>query len=448
VRCAGCSYGAAEQGRLSAGRGRRQRQQPLQPISRPTRCGPLLPGLADGQIGIRFPAFEPRWPARPLTDRTNVLLFASHDRTLRERRGCSGVPSGTLGRGSSSLGRRGPPRCARRGAPRCAALERRGRRSPGDRAGAGAGRRSSAWAPGRPARRAGNLDRISRAGCDSRPRRPAARRDDLTSWRRDERQDDTGAAGNSPDPGRGRDSRLPRSGSKSRPDRGCSPGRPARVAGRHHARFARGGAGDGRDAPSGPNGRSAGSGSAELAARSGRHVRDAPGRSAASADCPRPSSRCPDARSRAAGASASDRRCDLTGRRAPARAEPAGVDPTRAGHRGAADGGARGPGSVRTAGTGRGASNPVRGWRAAGRLPGPGRAVARDGAGDRSPSGRNGPSSRAGKAETSASGLVGSARLLRAGRPFPNDPAFASSHSASCSGLSRCDSSTSTGPIS
>lgn len=42
-----------------------------------------------------------------LTGRTYVLLYVSHDHPSPERRVCSGDPPGTLGWGSSALGRRG-----------------------------------------------------------------------------------------------------------------------------------------------------------------------------------------------------------------------------------------------------------------------------------------------------------------------------------------------------
>ncbi len=197
-----------------------------------------------------------------LTDRTNVLSSTSHGYPFRERRGCSGVPSGTLGRGSSAPGRargapgraRGAPRRARRGVP-----GRGGGRSPGHRPATHFGRRLRVCPPRKTSRRAGDLDRFPRSRCDPRLGRPATCCDHRASRRRDERQDDPGAAGNRPDPGRGWDSRVPGPGSKPGPGRSRSQRHPARMAGRDYAGFTRGSAGHGRDAPSGSNGRSPGS---------------------------------------------------------------------------------------------------------------------------------------------------------------------------------------------
>ena len=213
-----------------------------------------------------------------LTIRTYVLVLMTHDNRSSERRGRPGVPPGTLGKGSSALGNGG-----RRGAgnrSESAAGRRTGGLEPPGvldsrgvlRCPGGLGVRRAIQAPGRAVRRESRPDRFRRPGRDPRIGRPAEGGDHCPSRRRDQWQDDAGAAGRRPGSGRGRAGRLPGPGQEPRSGRGGRPGRAARVAGRPHAGFARRSSGDGGDAPPGPNGRPAGAGPAEPANRWSRAI--------------------------------------------------------------------------------------------------------------------------------------------------------------------------------
>ena len=233
------------------------------------------------------------------------------------------------------------------------------------------------------------------------------------------------------------------------------------MAGRPHARLARGGAVDGGDAPPGSNGRPAPAGSAVSGKRSGGPIRSQSRRATSPIGRIGSSSQRPDAGAGAAGSALADHGRPRPDRGASPGAEPAGVDQARAGRRRAADGGARLEGSIRTAWAGDGTSNPVRGRRPTGRLSGPRRIAARDRA-ERASFGRDVRGGRGGETAARRGRAVGrgarggetaarrgrATRWLAAGRRLFGGPAAAVPPSPRSPGFRRSDSFTSTGPTS
>ena len=139
-----------------------------------------------------------RWPDRgskersryrkALTSRTDVLLSESNDDAFPQRSSRSGDPSGSLGRGSSALGRNGPI-CTSRG---------HGGASGGAAAGRG-GAGLTEYLAGRVG--SGCLHRLPGPGCDSRTGRVSSCCSHCPSRRRNQRQNDAGAAGRGASPG-------------------------------------------------------------------------------------------------------------------------------------------------------------------------------------------------------------------------------------------------------
>jgi len=306
-----------------------------------------------------------------LTIRTPVLLWTSHDASLRQRPSRPRVPSGALGRRRASMGRSDPAA---------------GPGSPGDRAASGRdAARSPARTAGGSAGRAGRAHRLRRPGRDPRPGRVAQSGHDCARGGWIQRQDHTRAPGRRPGASGRRHRRLRGPGPEPGSGRGGGERGRAGVARRPDAGFARRGTLHGGHAPPGSDGRPSAAGPRERppgcshAGPAGERPErdDGPaGRSNPAAGGHRPAGGGPADRPPASGPFGADLGRGRSVGRVAARAAPAGLDQARAGGGRPADGGERGPEQECAARPDGRAPDHVRGRRPARRVSSPRRPVA------------------------------------------------------------------------